>query len=42
MLGSGGFSGAASTLYITHPDRGKESNEELTEDLIGLVRAYLK
>jgi DNA-binding FrmR family transcriptional regulator len=29
-------------LHITHPDRGKESNEELTEDLIGLVRAYLK
>jgi DNA-binding FrmR family transcriptional regulator len=29
-------------LHITHPDRVKESNEELTEDLIGLVRAYLK
>jgi DNA-binding FrmR family transcriptional regulator len=29
-------------LHITHPGRGKESNEELTEDLIGLVRAYLK
>jgi DNA-binding FrmR family transcriptional regulator len=29
-------------LHITHPDRGKESNEELTEDLIALVRAYLK
>jgi DNA-binding FrmR family transcriptional regulator len=29
-------------LHIAHPDRGKESNEELTEDLIGLVRAYLK
>jgi len=29
-------------LHITHPDRGTESNEELTEDLIGLVRAYLK
>jgi DNA-binding FrmR family transcriptional regulator len=29
-------------LHITHPDSGKESNEELTEDLIGLVRAYLK
>ncbi|HXY13044.1 MAG TPA: metal/formaldehyde-sensitive transcriptional repressor [Terriglobales bacterium] len=29
-------------LHITHPDRAKESPEELTEDLIGLVRAYLK
>jgi DNA-binding FrmR family transcriptional regulator len=29
-------------LHITHPDRVKESNEELTEYLIGLVRAYLK
>jgi len=29
-------------LHITHPDRGPESPEELTEDLIGLVRAYLK
>src|ERR1700690_2065612 len=29
-------------LHITHPERGKESNDELTEDLIGLVRAYLK
>ena len=29
-------------LHITHPDRGTESTEELTEDLIGLVRAYLK
>ena len=29
-------------LHITHQDRGRESNEELTEDLIGLVRAYLK
>ena len=29
-------------LHITHPDRGTESNEELTEDLISLVRAYLK
>lgn len=29
-------------LHITHPDRGTESSEELTEDLIGLVRAYLK
>ena len=29
-------------LHITHPDRAAESPEELTEDLIGLVRAYLK
>lgn len=29
-------------LHIIHPDRGTESPEELTEDLIGLVRAYLK
>jgi DNA-binding FrmR family transcriptional regulator len=29
-------------LHITHPDRATESPEELTEDLIGLVRAYLK
>ena len=29
-------------LHILHPDRGGESSEELTEDLIGLVRAYLK
>jgi hypothetical protein len=29
-------------LHITHPNRGTESPEELTEDLIGLVRAYLK
>ncbi|HLB91241.1 MAG TPA: metal/formaldehyde-sensitive transcriptional repressor [Terriglobales bacterium] len=29
-------------LHITHPDRGPESPEELTADLIGLVRAYLK
>jgi len=29
-------------LHITHPNRAKESTEELTEDLIGLVRAYLK
>jgi len=29
-------------LHITHPDRGPESSEELTEDLISLVRAYLK
>jgi DNA-binding FrmR family transcriptional regulator len=29
-------------LHITHPNRGTESTEELTEDLISLVRAYLK
>ena len=29
-------------LHITHPDRAPESPEELTEDLISLVRAYLK
>ena len=29
-------------LHITHPNRGPESPEELTEDLISLVRAYLK
>jgi DNA-binding FrmR family transcriptional regulator len=29
-------------LHITHPERRTESSEELTEDLIGLVRAYLK
>jgi len=29
-------------LHITHPNRGMESNEELTGDLISLVRAYLK
>jgi DNA-binding FrmR family transcriptional regulator len=29
-------------LHITHPNRKTESPEELTEDLIGLVRAYLK
>lgn len=29
-------------LHITHPNRAKESPQELTEDLIGLVRAYLK
>lgn len=29
-------------LHITHRDRRTESPEELTEDLIGLVRAYLK
>jgi DNA-binding FrmR family transcriptional regulator len=29
-------------LHITHPERASESPEELTEDLISLVRAYLK
>jgi len=29
-------------LHITQPHRGTESPEELTEDLISLVRAYLK
>jgi DNA-binding FrmR family transcriptional regulator len=29
-------------LHITHPNRAVESQEELTEDLISLVRAYLK
>jgi DNA-binding FrmR family transcriptional regulator len=29
-------------LHITQPNRAKETPEELTEDLIGLVRAYLK
>jgi len=29
-------------LHITHPNHGTESPEELTEDLISLVRAYLK
>jgi DNA-binding FrmR family transcriptional regulator len=29
-------------LHITHPERGAGSPEELTEDLISLVRAYLK
>jgi DNA-binding FrmR family transcriptional regulator len=29
-------------LHITHPSRGAKSSEELTEDLISLVRAYLK
>ena len=29
-------------LHITHPDRGPESPEERTEDLISRVRAYLK
>lgn len=29
-------------LHITHPERARETPEELTEDLISLVRAYLK
>jgi FrmR/RcnR family transcriptional regulator, repressor of rcnA expression len=29
-------------LHIGHPNRGVGSSEELTEDLISLVRAYLK
>lgn len=29
-------------LHIAHPERTKASPEELTEDLISLVRAYLK
>lgn len=29
-------------LHITHPQKGPASAEELTEDLISLVRAYLK
>ena len=29
-------------LHIARPDRATESPEQLTEDLIGLVRAYLK
>jgi len=29
-------------LHIAHPSRGAGSPEELTEDLISLVRAYLK
>jgi DNA-binding FrmR family transcriptional regulator len=29
-------------LHILHPHRGAGSPEELTEDLISLVRAYLK
>ena len=29
-------------LHISDPHRGPGSSEELTEDLIGLVRAYLK
>ena len=29
-------------LHITQPERVRESPEELTEDLVSLVRAYLK
>jgi DNA-binding FrmR family transcriptional regulator len=29
-------------LHITHPNRAGQSADELTEDLIRLVRAYLK
>jgi DNA-binding FrmR family transcriptional regulator len=29
-------------LHLLHPNRGQQSPQELTEDLIGLVRAYLK
>jgi len=29
-------------LHIIHPNRTNETPEELTEDLISLVRAYLK
>ena len=29
-------------LHLIHPDRGQQTPEELAEDLIGLVRAYLK
>jgi DNA-binding FrmR family transcriptional regulator len=29
-------------LHLLHPDRSRQSPEELSEDLIGLVRAYLK
>jgi DNA-binding FrmR family transcriptional regulator len=29
-------------LHIAHPNRGPGTREELTEDLISLVRAYLK
>jgi DNA-binding FrmR family transcriptional regulator len=29
-------------LHISHPDRHGESRAELTDDLISLVRAYLK
>jgi len=29
-------------LHMMHPDHRTQSPEELTEDLVGLVRAYLK
>ena len=29
-------------LHVTHPDRGTQSREVLTEDLFDFVRAYLK
>jgi DNA-binding FrmR family transcriptional regulator len=29
-------------LHLMHPNRAQQTPEELTEDLIGLVRAYLK
>ena len=29
-------------LHLMHPNRGQQSPQELTEDLIGLVRPYLK
>lgn len=29
-------------LHLMHPNRGQQSPQELTEDLIDLVRAYLK
>ena len=29
-------------LHIIHPNRARESPEELTKDLISLVRAYLR
>lgn len=29
-------------LHVTHPNRAKATPEDLTEDLISLVRAYLK
>jgi len=29
-------------LHMMHPDHRAQSPEELTEDLISLVRAYLK
>jgi DNA-binding FrmR family transcriptional regulator len=29
-------------LHLMHPNRAQQTPEELTEDLIGLVRTYLK